>query len=149
MSRAGAAACAIVVALLAGSACVGPSRTDDDYSLKAASTAEQVESAVQTGRLAAEAAGGGRATVNYLSVLISEAEDDAGSAASQFNSIQPPSEASDAVRDELNELLDVATTQLGDLRIAIRRSDVDAVAAMAEPLADTADQLDQFAEDHG
>ena len=149
MSRAGAAARLVVVAVLAGSACVGPSRTDDDFSLKAASTAEQVESAVQTGRLAAKAAQGGRATVNYLSVLISEAEDDADSAVSQFDSIQPPSERADLVRDELDELLDIATTQLGDLRIAIRRSDADAVAAMARPLSDIADQLDQFAEAHG
>src|SRR5215210_2731760 len=54
-----------VAALLGG--CVGPARTVDDYERKASTSLHDIRSAVETARLAVDAATGDRATGPYLS----------------------------------------------------------------------------------
>jgi hypothetical protein len=143
---------ATVAALLLVPACtqfLGPTRTAEDYELKAASTADSVLSAVQTARLVVTAADHDKAFGTYVSVALADAEDDAGGAAATFARLQPPDRASDALRDELTDLTDEASATLADLRITARRGDLDALARRAEPLAGIARDLSAFSERHG
>jgi hypothetical protein len=144
-SAAAVAALGLVLGLGAG-ACVGPARTSADYEKKAANSAEDALSAVQTGRLGARVGTDGRALSPYLSVLLAGAEDQASAIQSTFDSIQPPDARSDDLRDELDGLLTQAVSALGELRIAARRGDDRALAEKAEPLRDLARQLADFQE---
>ena len=127
---------------------VGPARTADDYERKAKDTAETLLSSVRTAELAVDVAGRDRAFPPYVSVVLSDAEDEAGAAASTFASVQPPGESSDRLRDELGDLLDTADDALSAARIAARRDDGDALAAQAGPLNRIGDQLDTFVAAH-
>jgi hypothetical protein len=140
------------LACLAGAtACVqpvGPARTAGDYEDKATDTAETVLSSVRTASLTVDVASRDRAFPPYVSVVLSDAEDEAGGAASTFGSVQPPGASSDRLRDELQELLDQADDALSAARIAARRVDHDALAAQAEPLDQVAADLDRFLSGH-
>jgi hypothetical protein len=145
MTRRPLAAC---IALLATTACVGPSRTRHDYDLKAANTAEAVASAVGTAQVAVKAADAGRIPATYLSDVINDAADDASAVQATFDSVQPPGAASDQVRDELDQLVGAAVTTLVDLRTAVRRGEINQLAAIATPLAGIHDRLDAFEQAH-
>jgi hypothetical protein len=127
---------------------VGPARTADDYERKAKDTAETVLSAVRTAALAVDVADRGRAFSPYVSVVLSDAEDDASGAAATFSSVQPPGASSDRLRAELTDLLDEAANALSGARIAARRADGAGLAAEARPLRQVADELDRFVSDH-
>jgi hypothetical protein len=149
MTRAPGAALAALALLAACASCAGASRTDRDYSLKAANTAEAVASAVNTARFGVDAAARGRAPANFLSVLLGEAEEDALGAQESFDSRQPPSARSDRLRAELDDLLAEATEVLSRLRIAVRRGDLDLLPDLAAPLVGLAGRLDDFEQTHG
>jgi hypothetical protein len=140
------------VAFVAGTACVqhvGPARTAEDYEDKATDTAETVLSSVRAASLAVDLAVRDRAFPPYVSVVLSDAEAEAGAAASTFDSVQPPGESSDRLRSELGDLLDEADDALSAARIAARRVDTDALGEQAEALDQVAADLDQFLTDHG
>jgi hypothetical protein len=136
-----------VLVLLLLTACVSSSRTDRDYELKAGSSAKAVASAVGTALLGARAADEGKAFGPYLSVLLAGAEADAASVQSQFDSVQPPSEKADRLRDQLDEQLDAALDVLEELRIMVRRGELDQLAKIAEPLKKVHAELERLAED--
>jgi hypothetical protein len=140
---------AVPVLLVACVQPVGPARTADDYERKAKDTAETVVSSLRTAELAVDVAGRDRAFPPYVSVVLSDAEDDASGAASTFGSVQPPGEGSDRLRDQLGDLLDEAEDALARARIAARRVDGEALAAEAEPLGRIAAELDAFVTEHG
>lgn len=125
-------------------ACVGPSRTDDDYLEKAANTAEATRSAVQTARLVGEAASDGRASGPYSALVLSEAEDDAASVARSFSVVQPPSDQAEQLREELTTLLDEVQAVLSELRIAARQGETTEVGRLAGDLPRLAEQLERF-----
>ena len=104
--------------------CVAPARTFEADEGKAADTADSVLSAVETGRLAATAAGQDDAFAPDLSVVLGDAEGDASSARGIFESIQPPDPRSDELRTQLDRLLDQAVEGLSRLRIAARRGEI-------------------------
>ena len=136
---------AVVVALLAiGAACAGPARTHNDFQLKAKSTAETTLSAIGTTQLVVRLAADDRAFANYLSVLIGDAEEEASSAQSTFDSIQPPNEDSDALRSQLGDLLSTANDTIADIRIAVRRGQLSDLATQADELEQIAKDLDSF-----
>lgn len=137
--RGGAVALASVLAL---SACVGPSRTDEDFSRKAGNTAEAMRSQVETGRLVADLVLRDKAFGPYANVAVTEAEEAAGSIAAGFDSVQPPSTRSDVKRARLDALLEAATSALGDLRIAVRRHRLGDVRKAAADLAQVSAQLE-------
>lgn len=142
----------VVAAVLALGACtqpLGPARTEEDYELKAADTAETVLSAVRTAELATDVAVRGRAFPPYVSVLLRDAESDADGAASTFERIQPPSARSDRLRSRLGDLTSEATDVLSALRITARRADLDALGPRSRDLEGLADRLDAFANEHG
>jgi hypothetical protein len=147
-----AAALSMIIGVLVGTACirtVGPARTYSAYESKAVDTAETVMSALRTAELTIDMAVRDRTFPTFVSVSLDEAEGDGTEAQSTFESIQPPNARSDRLRDQLTDLLDDATSALGDARIAARRVDHDALAAQRRPLAEAANGLEAFARDHG
>ena len=133
-------------ALVLLTACVGPARSFNSYRGKAGATAADMVSAVETGRVAVETAMRGRAFAPYLSVVLSEAEDDASAIQGTFDSIQPPDPRSDQLRSQLDDLMTPAVSSLSDLRIAARRGEFARLPSLAESLAKLSDQLNSFAE---
>jgi hypothetical protein len=138
----------VAVVLLAG-ACTGPVRSSPVYESKAGQTAAVAASAVQTALLAVDAAKDDKAYGRYLTQVLVEAEEDAGSAQGTFDGIQPPDDRADELRASLDELLSDATTILADLRIAARRGRFAELPELAKPLPEVAAKLDDFAEAHG
>lgn len=132
----------VLLAVLAG--CVGSSADDSDYVSKAAKTIDVVRSSVETVGLAAQVIDEGGGYDPYLNRLIGQAEDDATSAVDGFDSVQPPSPESDDLRENLDDLTTDAIDLLSQARIAIRRSDAEGVAALAEQLQASAEALAQF-----
>jgi hypothetical protein len=137
----------LAVLLLLG-ACTGPVGSTNVYESKAGATAETVASAVETARLAVDAAGQDKAFGRYLAQLLAEAERDATSAQGTFDAIQPPDGHADELRDQLDGLLGQATDTLAELRIAARRGQTGELAEPAAPLAGLAERLHAFAEAH-
>jgi hypothetical protein len=137
----------LAILLLLG-ACTGPVRSVNVYESKAGETAEAVASAVETAGLAVDAAREHKAHGRYLTQVLVEAEEDAGSAQGTFDGIQPPDQRADELRDRLDELLTEATGTLAELRIAARRGELAELPELAAPLTKLADQLHAFAEEH-
>jgi hypothetical protein len=137
---------AVTAALVTCSACVGPSRTDRDFELKAGSTAKAVASALATARLVADAAGDGKATGNYASVAIGEAEQDASAAEATFASYQPPSAHADEIRKNVDDLVGEAIDGIVALRITVRRGQLDRLPRIADQLDPVATALEQVQE---
>ncbi|HWJ62190.1 MAG TPA: hypothetical protein VNS19_09470 [Acidimicrobiales bacterium] len=101
--------------------CSGPARTDASFSSKAASTADQARSSVETVVVLVESADRHHLPEPYLSTAIAEAEDDAGAALTGFESVQPPSSRSDLVRSRTSEVVGDAVDLLAQARISARR----------------------------
>jgi alkanesulfonate monooxygenase SsuD/methylene tetrahydromethanopterin reductase-like flavin-dependent oxidoreductase (luciferase family) len=139
----------VAVLLLGATACVGPSRTDGDFELKAGNTAKAVASALGTARLAADAAGRGDATGNYVSVIVGEAEADAGAAQATFDSYQPPSARADQLRNDLDDTLTKAIDGIVAMRITVRRGQLDRLLRISAELAPVATALEQVQEKYG
>ena len=135
-----------VASTVLATGCVGPSRTDGDFELKAGNTAASVASALATARLVADAAGDGKATANYASVAIGEAEQDASAAEATFTSYQPPSAQADAVRKEVDEVVGDAVDGIAALRITVRRGQLDRLPKISDQLDPVATALEQLQE---
>jgi hypothetical protein len=127
--------------LLVLGGCVGPARTTDDYTRKASTSVHDVHSAVETARLGVDAVARDRTTGPYVSVLLGQAEEQATSVQSTFDSVQPPNEDADRLRDEVDGLLTQAVSVLGDVRIAARRGDTDGITGRGPALADISKRL--------
>lgn len=140
-------AAGVLVAVLA-TGCVSSSRTDRDYELKAGNTAKAVASAVSTALLGARAAAEHKATGNYLSVLLGGSERDASAIQGTFDSVQPPSRAADALRTRVDDLLAAAIGGLSQMRITVRRSQLDRLPALADQLRPTLDGLEKLAKQY-
>jgi ABC-type amino acid transport substrate-binding protein len=137
------------VALLALTACVGPSRSDADYKAKAANTAEAIASSVNTVRVGIDALRANRVQAAYLSRLVAEAEEDALSAQQAFDSVQPPSGTADDVHDRLQTIEQDALDALHAVRVAVRRGHDAEAIGYADALAQSAEKLRKFEEDPG
>jgi hypothetical protein len=138
-----------VALLLLVGACTGPVRSSEVYESKAGQTAATAASAVQTAALAVDAAKGDKAFGRYLTQLLVEAEEDAGSAQGTFDGIQPPDQRADQLRSRLDDLLTEATGTLAELRVAARRGRFAELPELAKPLPGVAAKLDDFAKAHG
>jgi hypothetical protein len=139
----------VAVLLLLVGACTGPVRSSNVYESKAGRTAAAAASAVQTAALAVEASRGDKAYGRYLTQVLVEAEEDAGSAQGTFDGIQPPDQRADELRSRLDDLLTQATDTLANLRIAVRRGRFAELPALAKPLPKVAARLDDFAKAYG
>ncbi|MDQ1711114.1 MAG: hypothetical protein QOE45_564 [Frankiaceae bacterium] len=136
-----------VVAMLVTAGCVGPSRTDRDYGEKVEGTAKAVASAAQTALLGVETAERGKAYQPYLSILLRDAEDEAGWAQEALDTVQPPSGAADEMHDQVADIVSEVVDVLRELRVEVRRGHLAALPGIAAPLRDLADRLDRIAEE--
>jgi hypothetical protein len=127
---------------------VGPARTFHDYELKAESTAKSARSSVETAQLAVQVATENRAFPPYVSVLLSEAENDAANSQGTFEGIQPPDARADRLRDQLGSLLNETGDVLSKLRITARRAQLERLHEEARPLPSLSKRLDRFASEH-
>ncbi|MCZ2525291.1 hypothetical protein [Streptomyces sp. HB2AG] len=142
-----AAAVAALLVLVPAAGCAGPSRTGEDYRNKAASTAGAAASAVNTALIGVRAAGDGRVTGPYVSVLLGDAETDLLAVQQTFESRQPPDEASDAVRERLGKALGKAADALAAVRIAARRGEVRELPETGRDLSAAAERLERLEEE--
>jgi hypothetical protein len=136
-----------VVAVAAS--CVAPTRSGGAYEAKAADTAEAVVSAARTVVLTARLAADGRSFGPTVAVTVVDAESDAASARDAFASIQPPDEASDAIRRDLLTHVERAVRVIELVRIAARRHELDRLPAIARPLEPIARTLERFSTRYG
>jgi hypothetical protein len=136
-----------VVAVTAS--CVAPARTLADYEAKAADTAAAVVSAARTVVLTARLAAAGRSFWATVAVTVADAEVDAASARDAFASIQPPDEASDAIRRRVLPVVERAVRVIELVRIAARRDELDGLPAIARPLEPIASSLERFSTRYG
>jgi hypothetical protein len=141
----------VVCAVCAGCVAhpVGPARTFDAYEAKARTTADSARSAVATVRLLAVAAADGDLFGTYASISISEQEDALLGTQGTFASIQPPDSRSDALRDELEDILDRAADDVTQVRIEVRRGNLDDLDAFVPALEQDEQALTEFLEAHG
>jgi ABC-type transporter Mla subunit MlaD len=109
-------------------------------------TAEQMTSTVQSARLATKAAAAGKATTQYLEVVLTEAETAGSAVEGTFLSVQPPTARSDDLRDQLSVLLAHASDVLAKLRIEVRRGHLGRLATIGAELDPLTKQLTEFAE---
>ncbi|MFY9586653.1 MAG: hypothetical protein WAT66_04265 [Actinomycetota bacterium] len=137
----------LLVCAAALSSCVGPARTDAVYEGKAVETAKAVRSAIETARLAASTAPD-NATGQYLSVVLADSEEEADASAGAFDSIQPPTDRSETLHDELSAVIEDALTILRELRIAVRGTELGALKRGADRLASIGRALESFVEEH-
>jgi hypothetical protein len=137
------AAGALLALALAG--CVAPAPTLSAYRSKAARTASDALSQVQTARLVADQVLRGRVTFAYAKVVVSDAEDAYGSIQQTFDSVQPPDEpAADRARQVLDGILADGADLLGQLRIELRRQGADQLSKLSEELGPVVAKLSDY-----
>jgi hypothetical protein len=138
---------ALVAFAVAG--CVAPAPTTSAYEGKAARTAQDALSELETARLAVQASVQGRMPQAYLETMLSDAEDAFGSIQNTFDSVQPPDDPrADALRDTLDGLLSDGSDGLAALRVAARRQERTAMTATAAELVPVVTGLARFDEEH-
>jgi hypothetical protein len=127
---------------------VGPARTYGKYEGKAVTTAKAILSGVQTVRLAAETGSRGNAFGPYLSVVISDAEDGISGLQGTFDSVQPPNDEADELHQTFDAVVSDALDHVRDVRVAVRRGELEDLQTVAEPLARDASRLEAFVDRH-
>jgi hypothetical protein len=114
--------------------------------LKARNSAKAALSAVATSQLAARLVRDQGAFSTYVSVVLDSAERDITSVESTFSSIQSPSQASDRLRDELDQVLNDASSTISAMRIAARRDERHDLLQSADDLPKLSDKLQKYTE---
>jgi hypothetical protein len=138
----------IAMAVLAGG-CVSPAFDTDAYEGKAALSAGDAASALESALLATETALDDRMWNGYLEVMVVDSEESFDSVQLTFDSVQPPdTAAADALRDELDRLLSDGSDGLATLRIAVRRQDTAQLVDLVRSLHRVGDQLGAFEAAH-
>jgi hypothetical protein len=108
-------------------------------------TAIAMISAVATGQLASGQLVAGRSTGAFTDAVVTDAEKDAGSIQAALDSRQPPGSRSVALKNQVDQAVQSAVTGLADLRIAVRRDDVNDIQKARAELAKAQKQLERFA----
>lgn len=128
--------------------CAGPTLGADVYEGKAVASAKTLRSDVESVRVIVETVRRDRMFPHFADVVITDVESDLGGVDSAFMSRQPPTEASDLLREQVGTMLQQVSDAVEDVRIAIRRGDLAAMSKAAEPLPELSERLDAFAEAH-
>ncbi len=142
--RVGRTLAAIAAALIVAG-CAEPSDSYADYQNKVQQTAVAMISAVATGQLASGQLVAGRSTGAFADAVVTDAEKDAGSIQTALDSRQPPDNRSIALKNQVDQAVQSAITGLADLRIAVRRDDVNGIRKARAELASARKQLERFA----
>lgn len=109
------------ILLLAG--CVSPAINAEGYRGKVSQSARKMVGLINTGRLAVQLDVGGRMLHTVTDTVVTNAERDAQSVVTSLDSVQPPDPGSISLRNNADDVLQQAASQLADLRIAVRRRD--------------------------
>jgi hypothetical protein len=138
----------VVVALLPAvtvvSGCVSPAVDEGGYRGKVGHSAEQMMGIVNTARLAVQLDLRGKMTQSLLDTVVTDAENDAQSVLTAFETVQPPDPASIRLRTSADDVLQEAASNLSDLRIAVRRSDRGAKAKLVADLDKSTEDLQRL-----
>jgi hypothetical protein len=127
--------------------CVGPARTFDVYEGKAENSVAQSLSAVRTAEAAIETAICDRSFASSVSITIQDASETIDGSQSAFASIQPPDQASDALRARVLPVLSDASDVVANARIAARRGDLSSLAQLRQPLSEVSGRLNRLLKD--
>jgi hypothetical protein len=139
---AGGLLAALLVLVLVG--CAGPTITDGGYRAKTAGALKDVSSALATAKLVEQLRQQGRMAFALVDETISEAESDASSAQSSWESRQPPTDAALKLHDQIEQPIQNAVSALEDLRIAERRGDAAATAKALDEVDKSSDEIDKW-----
>lgn len=129
-----------LVALVAG--CVGPTVTDGGYRAKTSGALQDISSALATATLTMRLEHDGRTTLSLTDTSISQAESEASSAQSSWESRQPPSGAALELHDDVQQAMQDAVSALQDLRIAYRSGDQNGVREALDEIDKAGDDID-------
>jgi len=135
----------LLIASAVSIGCVGPARSSSAYIDKGRTSAAAALSAVRSAELATDDLRRDGLFAPQLSIVLSDAADEASDAEGSFASIQPPDPSLDPYRSELDGVLGKATDVLSEMRIDARRTDSAGVLARAAALPSIAQELERFA----
>lgn len=122
-----------------------PPRGLDGYRERAAATAETLGSQVETALLWSATYGEGKATEAATLVGLEEAEEDADTAAAQFEAYEPPSGGL-PYRSDLAALSGAVTDALAQLRIAAQQERWSELPRLSAPLPGLSSRLGRYEE---
>lgn len=131
----------MLVMLLA--ACAGPTVTADGYRVKTAGALQDISSALATAALTMQLEQHGRMTLALTDTSISQAESDAASAQSSWQTRQPPTAGALVLHDQAEQSMQDAVSALQDLRIAYRRGDADGISRALNEIDKASGEIDQ------
>lgn len=124
--------------------CASPARNDQDYAAKAGHSAEVMVSIVQTARYTTDLRLRGRIPQALADTVVSNAEQDAQSVLTAFDSRQPPDQQADQTRNSADSPLQAAGSSLTDLRVALRMQDHAQISKALDALAATLPGLQEL-----
>jgi hypothetical protein len=134
----------LLPAVMAVSGCVSPAVDAGGYRGKVGHSAEQMVGILNTARLAVQLDLRGRMTQSLLDTVVTDAENDAQSVLTAFETVQPPDPESVRLRTSADNVLQDAASNLSDLRIAVRRSDRGAKVKLVADLNKSTQDLQQL-----
>jgi hypothetical protein len=126
--------------------CAGPTVTDGGYRAKTAGMLSDISSSLATAKLAVSLDLKGRMALALTDESVSQAESDASSSESSWESRQPPSDAMLRLHDQISGSVQDAVSALQALRFAVRRSDPDAIRAALDGLDKPAADVDRLSQ---
>lgn len=132
---------------LAVTGCAGPTVTDGGYRAKTAGALQDISSALSTAKLTMQLERDGRTALALTDTSISQAESDASSAQSSWETRQPPSTAALRMHDQVQQPMQDAVSALQDLRIAYRRGDAAGIAQALREVDKAGDEIDKAIQD--
>ena len=135
-----------LILVLIGAACVGSSRTHEDYKRKIASSAEAMVSSVESALLIVETTEAGKSPGPYVSLHLSEVEESAHAVETALGAVQPPDPALDTLRDEALTAIGDAADVLEELRLAAYRSELHRLPEIARDLREPLRRLELLME---
>ncbi|GAA1569042.1 hypothetical protein GCM10009789_23120 [Kribbella sancticallisti] len=138
------AAAAVAIGVLAGPAGCGD--PDQQMLTEGARAAREAASEVRTARLAAQSLLDHKVWPQPATVVVTDAEQAIGTVASAFDQRQPGTDESRQTYDQYSDALVAAQDGVTELRIALHRDDLAAVAQQVDQLGRTADQLVRLGE---
>jgi hypothetical protein len=116
---------------------VSPAINAEGYRGKVGHSAQKMVGVIGSAQLASELDLQGKLLDTVADQTISDAEQDAQSVITSLDSVQPPDQASVTLRTRADQILQDASSQLSDLRIAQRRGDQGSMRHTLGELATT------------
>lgn len=136
----------MLLSAVAAGGCAGPTVTDGGYRAKTAGMLRDISSSLATAKLAVGLDLKGRTALALTDESVSQAESDASSSESSWETRQPPSDAMLALHDRISGPVQDAVSALRKLRIAVRRGDSGAIRTALHGLDKPAADIDRLSQ---